>query len=99
MHMGTYWTHKQGGTEVWVLDTNTKKLLKRIPLQPIPTSGLANERPPLYGTIGVSQDAEKPLIYLVNDEGGGDVVMDAATGEILRKVEFAGGESVLVTGN
>jgi methylamine dehydrogenase heavy chain len=99
MHMGTYWTHKQGGTEVWVLDTNTKKLLKRIPLQPIPTSGLANERPPLYGTIGVSQDAEKPLIYLVNDEGGGDVVMDAGTGEILRKVEFAGGESVLVTDN
>jgi methylamine dehydrogenase heavy chain len=99
MHMGTYWTHKQGGTEVWVLDTNTKKLLKRIPLQPIPTSGLANERPPLYATIGVSQDAEKPLIYLVNDEGGGDVVMDAGTGEILRKVEFAAGESVLVTGN
>jgi methylamine dehydrogenase heavy chain len=99
MHMGTYWTHKQGGTEVWVLDTNTKKLLKRIPLQPIPTSGLANERPPLYATIGVSQDAEKPLIYLVNDEGGGDVVMDAGTGEILRKVEFAAGESVMVTGN
>ena len=99
MHMGTYWTHKQGGTEVWVLDTNTKKLLKRIPLQPIPTSGLANERPPLYGTIGVSQDAEKPLIYLVNEEGGGDVVMDAGTGEILRKVEFAAGDSVLVTGN
>jgi len=99
MHMGTYWTHKQGGTEVWVLDTNTHKLVKRIPLQPIPTSGLANDRPPYYGTIGVSQDTAKPLIYLVNDEGGGDVVMDAGTGEILRKVEFAAGESVLVTGN
>jgi methylamine dehydrogenase heavy chain len=99
MHMGTYWTHKQGGTEVWVLDTNTRKLLKRFPLQPIPTSGLAGDRPPFYGTIGVSQDAEKPLIYLVHDEGGGDVVMDAGTGEILRKVEFAGGESILVTGN
>jgi methylamine dehydrogenase heavy chain len=99
MHTGTYWTHKQGGTEVWVLDTNARKLLKRIPLQPIPTSGLANERPPYYGTIGVSQDSEKPLIYLVNDEGGGDVVMDAGTGQILRKVEFAGGDSVLVTGN
>ena len=99
MHMGTYWTHKQGGTEVWVLDTNARKLLKRIPLQPIPTSGLAGDRPPYYGTIGVSQDAEKPLIYLVHDEGGGDVVMDAGTGEILRKVEFAGGDSILVTGN
>jgi hypothetical protein len=84
---------------VWVLDTNTRKLLKRIPLQPIATSGLANDRPPLYATIGVSQDAEKPLIYLLSDEGGGDVVMDAGTGAILRKVEFAGGDSVLVTGN
>jgi len=99
MHMGTYWTHKQGGTEVWVLDTKTRKLVKRIPLQPIPTSGLAGEHPPYYATIGVSQDSEKPLIYLVHDEGGGDVVMDAGTGEILRKVEFAGGESILVTGN
>lgn len=99
MHMGTYWTHKQGGTEVWVLDTNARKLIKRIPLQPIATSGLGNDHPPLYETIGVSQDVEKPLIYLVSDEGGGDVVMDAGTGEILRKVEFAGGETVLVTGN
>jgi methylamine dehydrogenase heavy chain len=99
MHMGTYWTHKQGGTEVWAFDTNSHKLLKRIPLQPLPTSGQANDRPPYYGTIGVSQDADKPLLYLVNDEGGGDVVMDAGSGEILRKVEGAGGESVLVTGN
>jgi methylamine dehydrogenase heavy chain len=98
MHMGTYWTHKQGGTEVWVLDTNTKTLLKRIPLQPLPTSGLAGEHPPYYAAIGVSQDSEKPLIYLVSDEGGGDVVMDAGTGEILRKIESAGGESVMVTG-
>jgi methylamine dehydrogenase heavy chain len=98
MHMGTYWTHKQGGTEVWVLDTNTKTLLKRIPLQPIPTSGLGDDRPPYYATIGVSQDSEKPLIYLISDDGGGDVVMDAGSGEILRKVEFAGGESVMVTG-
>ena len=97
MHMGTYWTHKQGGTEVWVLDTNTKTLVKRIPLQPIPTSGLAGDHPPYYAAIGVSQDSEKPLIYLISDEGGGDVVMDAATGEILRKVEFAGGEWVMVT--
>ena len=99
MHMGTYWTHKQGGTEVWVLDTNTKKLVKRIPLQPIATSGLANEHPPFYATIGVSQDSQKPLIYLVSDEGGGDVVMDAGTGEILRKVDGAGGYTVFVTGN
>ena len=98
MHLGAYWTHKQGGTEVWVIDTHTRTVLKRIPLQPLPTSGLANDRPPFYAAIGVSQDTDKPQIYLVNDEGGGDVVMDANTGEILRKIEFAGGESVMVTG-
>lgn len=97
MHMGTYWTHKQGGTEIWILDVNRKSLIKRIPLQPIPTSGIANEHPPFYASIGVSQDAEKPLIYLVNDEGG-NVVMDAASGEIVRKIP-GGGEFVLVTGN
>lgn len=99
MHMGTYWTHKQGGTEVWVLDSNSHKLLKRFPLQPIPTSGLGNDHPPLYQTIGVSQDTERPVIYLVNDEGGGDVVMDAASGEILRKIEHAGGDAIIVAGN
>ena len=25
MHMGTYWTHKQGGTEVWIIDTNARE--------------------------------------------------------------------------
>jgi methylamine dehydrogenase heavy chain len=95
MHIGNYWTHKQGGSEVWALDTAAKKLLKRIPLQPIPTSGLADDRVPFYTTIGVSQDAEKPLLYLVGE--GGITVLDAATGEQLRKIE-TGGDSVQATG-
>ena len=96
MHMGNYWTHKQGGTEIWVLDTNTKKLVSRFPLQPVPTSGLGNDRPPFYASMGVSQD-EKPLLYLLNGEGN-DVVMNALTGETIRKVEFAGGDAVQVPG-
>ena len=96
MHMGNYWTHKQGGTEIWVLDVNTKKLVSRFPLQPVPTSGLGNDRPPLYANMGVSQD-EKPLLYLLSGEGN-DVVMNALTGEIIRKVEFAGGDAVMVPG-
>jgi methylamine dehydrogenase heavy chain len=96
MHTGHYWTHKQGGTEVWVLDTNSKKLVGRFPLQPVPTSGLGNDRPPLYANMGVSQDA-KPLLYLLNGEGN-DVVMDATTGVVLRKIEFAGGDTVVVPG-
>ncbi len=40
MHPGNYWTHKHGGTEVWVLDTKTHALVSRFPLRPVPSSGL-----------------------------------------------------------
>ena len=96
MHVGNYWTHKWGGTEVWVLDTNTHKLVSRFPLQPVVSSGLGNDRVPYYANMGVSQDA-KPLLYLLSGEGN-DVVMDATSGEIQRKIEFAGGEMVWVPG-
>jgi len=96
MHMGNYWTHKQGGTEVWVLDTKKHSLVSRFPLAPVPGSGLGNDRPPLYANMGVSQDA-KPLVYLLNSEGN-DTVLDGVTGEVLRKIEFAGGDQVIVPG-
>ncbi len=96
MHVGNYWTHKYGGTEVWVLDTKSKSLVSRFPLQPVASSGLGNERVPFYQNIGVSQDA-KPQLYLLNTEGN-DVVLDATSGEVLRKVEFAGGDMVTVPG-
>jgi len=96
MHAGNYWTHNQGGTEVWVLDIKTHALVSRFPLQPVPTSGLGNDRPPFYQSMGVSQDA-KPLLYLLNPEGN-DVVLDAVTGEQLRTIEFAAGDTVYVPG-
>jgi methylamine dehydrogenase heavy chain len=96
MHPGNYWTHKQGGTEIWVLDTKTHALVSRFPLRPVPTSGLGDDAVPYYANIGVSQDP-KPLLYLLNAEGN-DVVLDATTGEQLRKIEFAGGTSVSVPG-
>jgi len=96
MHPGNYWTQAQGGSEIWVLDTKTHSLLSRFQLQPVPTSGLAAERVPFYTDIGVSQDA-KPVLFLLNSDGN-DVVLDATTGEQLRKIEFAGGDSVSVPG-
>ncbi len=96
MHPGNYWTHKHGGTEVWVLDTKTHALLSRFPLRAVPSSGLGDDAVPYYADIGVSQDA-KPLLYLLNEEGN-DVVLDALTGEQLRKIEFAGGNWVSVPG-
>jgi methylamine dehydrogenase heavy chain len=96
MHAGNYWTHKQGGSEIWVLDTKTHALLSRFQLQPVPTSGLADEHVPFYEDIGVSQD-DKPVLYLLNSDGN-DVVLDAGTGQQLRKIEFAAGNSVTVPG-
>jgi methylamine dehydrogenase heavy chain len=96
MHPGNYWTHKHGGTEIWVLDTKTHALVSRFPLRPVPSSGEGDDQVPYYANIGVSQDA-KPLLYLLNSEGN-DVVLDAATGKELRKIEFAAGERVLVPG-
>jgi methylamine dehydrogenase heavy chain len=97
MHPGNYWTHKHGGTEIWVLDTKTHTLLLRIPLRPVPSSGLGWDPVPYYTSIGVSQDA-KPLLYLLNPEGN-DVVLDGTTGAELRKIEFAAGDWVSVPGN
>ncbi len=96
MHPGNYWTHKQGGTEIWVLDTKAHGLVSRFPLRPVPTSGLGDDAVPFYADIGVSQD-DKPLLYLLTSSGG-DLVLDAGTGEQLRKVEFAGGNRVMVPG-
>jgi methylamine dehydrogenase heavy chain len=96
MHPGNYWTQKHGGTEIWVLDTKTHALVTRFPLRAVPSSGLGDDAVPYYENMGVSQDA-KPLLYLLNTEGN-DVVLDAATGEELRKIEFAGGSQVLVPG-
>jgi methylamine dehydrogenase heavy chain len=96
MHAGNYWTHRQGGSEIWVLDTKTHSLLSRFQLQPVPTSGLADEKVPFYEDIGVSQDA-KPVLYLLNPDGN-DVVLDASTGQQLRKIEFAAGIAVSVPG-
>jgi methylamine dehydrogenase heavy chain len=96
MHMGAFWSHKEGGTEVWVLDTKTHALVSRFPLRAAPTSGLGDDAVPAYMQIGVSQD-DKPLLYLLNPPGN-DLVLDAVTGEELRKIEFAGGSRVSVPG-
>ena len=79
-----------------MLDTKTHSLVSRFQLQPVATGGLADDRVPFYEDIGVSQDA-KPVLYLLNPDGN-DIVLDASTGEQLRKIEFAAGNSVVVPG-
>ncbi|MBS4074023.1 amine dehydrogenase [Ameyamaea chiangmaiensis] len=73
MHMGTYWTHKREGNEIWVYDTTAHTLLRRIAL-PADCVGIA-----------VSQD-QHPLLYALTGEGKA-FVMDAASGKVLHTID------------
>ncbi len=88
MHPGNYWSHFQSATEVWVLNLKTHALLNRFPV--LADAGGVK-------SIAVSQHA-KPQIFLLNPKGGGDTVLDADTGEVLRKIEFAAGGAAVVPG-
>jgi methylamine dehydrogenase heavy chain len=73
MHAGEHWTHKKPGTELWVVDVNNHRVLRRMTLD-LPVSAVA-----------VSQD-EKPLIYLIDSKLDLSI-RDGNTLEELRKVE------------
>jgi len=89
MHPGNYWSHKSGGQEIWVLDVKSHALVARF-AAPVSASG-----PPK--SMVVTQDGH-PQLYLVNPAGN-DVVMDAMSGEVLRRIDIAAGDGVLVPGN
>ena len=76
MHHGTFWTHKADGTEIWELDANTHKLVRRIAL---------TEPSDL---VGVTQDAA-PLLFTASDAGG-FLVLDPTTGRVLRRIPKLG---------
>ncbi|GBR55061.1 methylamine dehydrogenase heavy chain [Neokomagataea thailandica NBRC 106555] len=76
MHKNTFWTHKEDGTEIWVLNTETHKLLHRFTL-PEPTS-----------MVGLTQDAH-PLMF-TDDAHGGFYIFDAENGKLLHKISHLG---------
>jgi methylamine dehydrogenase heavy chain len=88
MHAGNYWSHHAPASEIWVLNLKTHALLMRYPIYAKPD---ANVR-----SIVVSQKA-KPLLYLLS-ENDGHIVLDADTGEELRKIDFAHGSAALAPG-
>jgi methylamine dehydrogenase heavy chain len=93
MHPGNYWTHDVAGTEVWVLSLTNHTLLARYPVHSKPSSTVPD------GTmrgIAVSQD-DKPQIYLLTQDGG-DTVVDASTGELLRVISAGAGAAAVVPG-
>jgi len=77
MHTGEYWTHKEPGTEIWVLDVAAKKVVKRMPLED-PASA-----------ITVTQEANPKLV--LNTDGGALLILDAKTGAEKFKLEKSGG--------
>lgn len=83
MHKGPFWTHKADGTEVWELDANTHRLVRRITL-PEPSS-----------IVGVTQDAS-PLL-MTNTDSGGFLVLDPNTGRMLRRFAKLGDNLLFTT--
>jgi methylamine dehydrogenase heavy chain len=83
MHVGTHWSHKQPGTEIWVFDTEHQQRIARLPI-PAPAD-----------TITVSQDAEPQLYVLTSrdaDEATDQLaILNAQSGEVLRTVKVVGG--------
>ncbi len=76
MHLGTFWTHKQDGTEIWELDTDRHRLVRRLALSE-PSS-----------LVGITQDAS-PLLFEASD-GGGFLVLDPVSGKALRRIDKLG---------
>jgi methylamine dehydrogenase heavy chain len=87
MHPGNHWTHKQAGSEVWVVDTDQKKVIRRFSL-----------KLPMHN-IAVTQ-GDDPLLYLFVEEGHEDgmTVMDATTGKVLRSRPKVLGSLMMVPG-
>jgi methylamine dehydrogenase heavy chain len=83
MHQGHEWTHKNSGTEVWVYDVQTQKLLQKIKLSNPAQS------------IAVSQD-ESPLLYTIID-GSEIITYNSATGKVRGKMENLGFSPQILT--
>lgn len=82
MHRGEYWTQKEDGEEVWVVNMASRKVVKRVPLKKT------------LGNIEVTQD-DKPLLFLSGDNGI-VVVLDGTTYEQKHEIERAGGGMIVV---
>jgi methylamine dehydrogenase heavy chain len=88
MHPGNYWSHFASATEIWVLNAKTHALVTRFPI----TGKLVGT----VKSIAVTQKA-KPQIILMTERNG-HAILDADTGEELRKIEFGQGGATLVPG-
>jgi len=90
MHLGEYWSHVDSGSEVWILDGNSKKLIRR-----------ANLPEGVMGAdIQVSQ-GENPKVFISEGARGTPaagklLVLDGVTLKKDREIEHAGGGNLFV---
>lgn len=82
MHQGEYWTHKEGGEEVWEVDLAAKKVVKRLMVEGKPRS------------IEVTQEASPKIITAGEDETVR--VIDPATGTATYTIEHGGNGPITV---
>ena len=80
MHRGEYWTQKEAGEELWVVDLAARKVTKRVPLKHKASN------------LNITQD-DKPLLFMGGD-GSNIIVMDAVSFEQKYELERAGGGSI-----
>ena len=80
MHAGEHWTQKKPGTELWIIDVATHKVIRRAELKDAATA------------VAVSQD-DHPVLYLSTEKGLS--VRDAGTLDELRFVEDMTGHPIV----
>jgi methylamine dehydrogenase heavy chain len=88
MHMGEYWSEYEPAEEIWVLDANTRKLIRR--------HALSGELKGKLVNIAVSQDSE-PQLY-ASDGNGNTYVLDPQTMEKKRSWDNSGGGILYTVG-
>ena len=88
MHMGEYWSEYEPAEEIWVLDGNTHRLIRR--------HALASELKGKFVNIAVSQDND-PQLY-ASDGSGNTFVLDPQTMEKKRSWDNSGGGILYTVG-
>jgi len=88
MHMGEYWSEYEPAEEIWVLDGNTHKLIRR--------HALGGDMKGKFVNIAVSQDND-PQLY-ASDGSGNTFVLDPQTMEKKRSWDNSGGGILYTAG-
>jgi len=86
MHAGEYWSHKDGGTEIWDVDLAAHKVVKRMTVGGHPS------------VINVTQEASPKLVVVSDGDGnepasgapGAVQIIDPATGKVEHSIKNVG---------